>query len=54
MPNLFTVRYDEIRTTNINIFPYLIHYRTDDLKKTIVIHAVFHTSRNPNIWKERK
>lgn len=50
-PFLYEVRYDTIRIALIDTFPYLIHFSID--ANTIVIKAVFHTSRNAAIWNER-
>jgi plasmid stabilization system protein ParE len=50
-----SIRYDEIRTAVLDIFPYMMHYSVDESKKIILISAVLHTSRNPDIWgKDRK
>ena len=48
-----TIRYDEVRTAVLSVFPFMIHYYIDEKDKTIVISAVFHTSRDPGIWKKR-
>ena len=50
-PFLFEIRYDNIRTALLDTFPYLIHFTiyTD----VVVIKAVYHTSRNSEIWKNR-
>ncbi|CAH0336712.1 hypothetical protein FVB9288_02424 [Flavobacterium sp. CECT 9288] len=50
-PLLFQIRYDETRVALIENFPYLIHFNSYD--HTIVIKAIFHTSRNAEIWIER-
>lgn len=50
-PLLYKVRYDNIRTALIEIFPYLIHFSIQDT--TIIIKAVYHTSRDSEIWIER-
>jgi hypothetical protein len=34
--------------------PFLVHYSVDEENFVIEIFAVFHTSRNPQIWMERK
>jgi hypothetical protein len=47
------VRYDEMRTVVLSIFPFMIHFAIDDSKKTVIISAVLHTSRNPEEWKNR-
>ena len=48
------IRYDEIRTALVDIFPYIIHYTLVNKNKQIVISAVFHTSRSPQKWEERR
>ena len=50
-PYLFSIKYGEIRCRKIEKFPFLIHYTIDENTKTVTIFAVFHTSRNPEIWK---
>lgn len=52
-PESFCVKYDNVRTVGLSIFPFMIHYWVDESHKTIIISAVFHTSRNPKIWKSR-
>lgn len=46
----FRIRYDKIRCAQVRRFPYLVHYSLDETNKQISIHAVLHTSRDPNIW----
>ena len=49
-PELFQVRYSEIRTVKLDKFPYLIHYKTEeDLKKNIIL-AILHTSIDTTKW----
>jgi len=45
-------RYDEVKTAVLDIFPFMIHYSTDEQQNLIIVTAVLHTSRNPDIWKE--
>ena len=52
-PQTVGVRYDDVRTTVLNIFPFMIHYTINENSETIIISAVLHTSRNPGIWTER-
>jgi plasmid stabilization system protein ParE len=47
------VRYDDVRTAVLNIFPYMIHYTVDEDIKTVIVSAVLHTSRDPQLWQER-
>jgi hypothetical protein len=51
-PYASSIRYDEIRTAVMDVFPYMIHYLIDEPLDTIVIIGVLHTSRNPDIWKK--
>jgi plasmid stabilization system protein ParE len=48
-PHIGSVRYENVRCIATNIFPYLIHYITDEDRQQIVILRVLHTSRKP-IW----
>jgi plasmid stabilization system protein ParE len=50
-PTIFQVRYDNNRICFTNIFPYGIHYEYIHDRNEIYIKAVFHTARNPQIWK---
>jgi plasmid stabilization system protein ParE len=52
-PGSNAIRYENTRCCPLNKFPYMIHYRLDNEDNTIYIDAVFHTSRNPVIWKNR-
>jgi plasmid stabilization system protein ParE len=52
-PNAFNIRHDNIRTIILNIFPYMLHYTVDETIKTVIVTAVFHTSRDPQIWEKR-
>ena len=48
-PFQYQIRYDEVRVVLLRTFPYLIHFSIDN--ETIVIKAVFHTSRDSKINK---
>lgn len=50
-PFLYEIRYDDIRTALIDTFPYLIHF--DIINSTVFVKAVYHTSRDSEIWNER-
>jgi len=50
-PKAVAIRYDDVRTATLKSFPYMIHYTVDDKEQKIIISAVFHTSRNPDGWK---
>ena len=50
-PKIYPVRYKNIRTTVLDVFPFMIHYTFDESNKTILIVGVFHTSLNPDRWR---
>lgn len=52
-PKLYNIRYEQTRTSVLNVFPFMIHYYLEDETNTILIVAVLHTSRNPKNWKKR-
>jgi len=46
-----TYAFGEIRKLVMKKFPFIIYYK---VKETIIkVIAIFHSSRNPEIWKER-
>lgn len=52
-PKASNVRYNSLRTAILNVFPFMIHYTIDEKNKAIIVSAVLHTSRNPELWKNR-
>lgn len=44
------IRYGQIRIAFLKRFPFGIHYTVEE--KSIMILAVFHTSRKPKRWPE--
>jgi plasmid stabilization system protein ParE len=52
-PTASNVRYDDVRTAVLEIFPYMVHYSVNEANKTVVVSAVFHTSRVPELWRKR-
>jgi hypothetical protein len=48
------VRYENFRIVYLKKFPFGIHFKYDEKKNLIEIYSVFHTSRDPEIWKDRK
>ncbi|NOU48642.1 MAG: type II toxin-antitoxin system RelE/ParE family toxin [Bacteroidales bacterium] len=52
-PQLFTIRYQEIRCMLVKRFPYMVHFHIDEQANTVIILAVISTSRNPKIWIEK-
>ncbi len=53
-PRASNIRYDNIRTAVLSVFPFMIHYFIDEANKSVIIISVLHTSCNPDIWAERK
>ena len=52
-PKALNVRYDDVRTAVLNVFPFMIHFTIDEQNKTVIVSAVLHISRNPELWKKR-
>lgn len=52
-PFHFQVSYRDARNAMIDKFPYQIHFRVEDLERSVIVFAITHTSRNPIIWKEK-
>lgn len=49
----FEMRYDNVHCLPLNKYPFMIHFTIDEVKKIVVIRAIFHTSLNPDKWKKR-
>lgn len=47
----FAIVYLDVRKTLVPKFPYVILYREEPGE--IVVISVFHTSRDPSVWKSR-
>lgn len=50
-PQLHAPVYQDIRRAVVPKFPYVILYREE--QGEIIVISVFHTSRDPSIWKSR-
>lgn len=46
------VKYDDSRIAFLKKFPFGIHYQFDENRNIVKIFSIFHTSRNPENWKE--
>jgi mRNA-degrading endonuclease RelE of RelBE toxin-antitoxin system len=51
-PNIYSIRYNEVRCLIVKKYPYMVHFKVDDKNLKVEIFAVIHTSRNPEIWDE--
>jgi len=50
-PYNFQIVHKNIRRFVVKKFPFVVYYYIED--KNIKIISIFHTSRNPQIWKTR-
>ncbi len=53
-PAIYSIRYENVRCMLIKKFPFLVHFAINEKQNFVEVFAVFHTSRNPQIWWERK
>jgi plasmid stabilization system protein ParE len=52
-PEHYQQKYKELRQSLVTRFPYAIFYLVEEEQKRIVVFGVLHTSRNPEIVRER-
>jgi plasmid stabilization system protein ParE len=52
-PQIYAIRYKEIRGVIIKKFPYMAHFYINDENNTVEVLAVISTDRNPKIWQEK-
>lgn len=52
-PQIYAIRYKEIRCVVIKKFPYMAHFFINDENNTVEVLAVISTDHNPRIWKEK-
>lgn len=52
-PQIFSVRYHEIRCMPVKKFPYLVHFFINEETRTVEILAVISTDRDPKIGEEK-
>ncbi len=52
-PFIYALRYRNIRIAYTKTFPYGVHFYINEQKKQIIIIAIIHNSRNPNISTNR-
>lgn len=51
IPHSFPEVYKNIRKFTVKKFPFVIYFQVEEY--TVKVIAIFHTSRNPQVWKER-
>jgi toxin ParE1/3/4 len=44
----YQIRYKTIRTLRVKPFPFMIHFTIDEGKKWVRVHAIIHTSLDPD------
>lgn len=49
-PKASNIRYSSIRTAGLSVFPFMVHFTVDEKNKTVIVSAVLHTSRDPELW----
>jgi hypothetical protein len=50
----FQNRYSAVRCLPLKKFPFMVHFTVEETKKQVVVHAVFHTSLHPKVWKAER
>lgn len=52
-PQIYTIRYKEIRCMLVKKFPYMVHFFINEASHCVEVLAVISTFRNPKIWEEK-
>ena len=52
-PRAHALAHETYRRALVRRFPYAVFYEYDAGADTVVVHGVFHTSRDPDKWRER-
>jgi mRNA-degrading endonuclease RelE of RelBE toxin-antitoxin system len=50
----YAIRYADVRCMLVKKFPFLVHFNIDENQHLVEVFAVYHTSRDPKIWMERR
>ncbi len=50
-PDQFPMLYRDVHKAVVKRFPYCVYFRVRNRRITVL--AVFHTARNPTVWKMR-
>jgi plasmid stabilization system protein ParE len=50
-PDLFATVWADVREAPVGRFPYAVYYREEPSQ--LLVLSIFHTSRDPSIWKGR-
>jgi ParE toxin of type II toxin-antitoxin system, parDE len=52
-PFLFAIRFKGVRVAPVKNFPFSIFYLVEEVRQMVVIVAILHNARNPEIWQAR-
>ncbi len=52
-PRLYAPVLDEVRQATLSRFPYSVLYFEWEGHDTVIVLAVFHQARDPEVWEER-
>ena len=52
-PEASPIQHNNIRGILLKKFKYKIYYRVDNIRNFIVVTAILHTARDPNIGRDR-
>ena len=52
-PQIYSIRYKDIRCMLVKKFPYMVHFYINEVTKDVEVLAVISTHRNPKIWEEK-
>jgi plasmid stabilization system protein ParE len=52
-PEHYQQKYKELRQSLVTRFPYAIFYLVEEEQKRIIVFGILHTSRDPEIVRER-
>jgi toxin ParE1/3/4 len=50
-PKIHAIVYKDVRKAVVDRFPYVVRYQEEPHE--VIVISVFHTSRNPDVWKSR-
>jgi hypothetical protein len=53
-PFHYEIRYKQVRLAHCAVFPFSIHFYINDADKQLVIIAIVHQHRHPDIAQDRK
>jgi toxin ParE1/3/4 len=46
----FQQRYGHYRCLPFKVFPYMLHFTIDETQRTVFVHALINTSRDPKLY----